>query len=774
MNRKSLLLMAAAMGSLLTTNVPVWAQGTAFTYQGRLNDGGAPANGLYDFRASLFTSISGGSTWAGPRAESGILVSNGVFVMKLDFGTVFDGTVCWLELSLRTNGLGAFTVLSPRQQLTPTPYANFALTSSNLSGALSLAQLPAGVVTNNSAGVNLNGTFAGNGTGLSNVNAQTLNGLGRESLWSAVNPVTFGAAGNNWVDDTTALQAALDYAGYTNGAPKVVHIPAGHYKCTAGLIIPRANELHIVGDDSGEGDTTILDFSSAAPSANGLTFSSLHAANGGITGLLIEGIAVMGRTNGATGHGIFLGDPGYTTNSNLGPIGRFGTIRNCNVSGFADGISLYDWETCVVDHCGVYYNTNICIHLVKADSCVIRDCQVGWGIANNTTTALGNFGYSLGVHVYGGEWGNCLRRLWQDGGMTIWYGGNCETVTRGACLFTNVCRYLELGCRNNSGYAVPCWHVTCTPSGQENDAIQIIDSTCEGSFSHRVLLEGNTRSLPHAFGSLVSPVIEVASTIGGPITSRYDGGSSVVDKNVNNTWDEKQVFKGRLTHDSPALRVQNGAIYGAMEVGADSHNNTVTANSPKTFTLSAPRYANQESDQYQVGVLQYDANSGDDIARWGTGDALFGVTRHQFWTASGEGRVASQHWEIGPAGTLTAVNTEALVTAGQVVAGTHIGSGTSLSGLPGGGLTNAVFSPTTDYTLTNANCYVKMTAGHTLSLPSATTNGGAWVLVINTGSGASTIETVLGQHINGGTNWVNTAQYTSTYLFSDGAQWWAK
>jgi len=67
---------------------------------------------------------------------------------------------------------------------------------------------------------------------------------------------------------------------------------------------------------------------------------------------------------------------------------------------------------------------------LRADSCVIRDCQVGWGLGDNTTTALANFGNGAGVHVYGGEWGNCLRRLWQDGGVTVWYGGNCESVTR--------------------------------------------------------------------------------------------------------------------------------------------------------------------------------------------------------------------------------------------------------------------------------------------------------------------------------------------------------
>jgi hypothetical protein len=32
------------------------AQGTAFTYQGRLNNGGSPASGLYDLRFTIYDS----------------------------------------------------------------------------------------------------------------------------------------------------------------------------------------------------------------------------------------------------------------------------------------------------------------------------------------------------------------------------------------------------------------------------------------------------------------------------------------------------------------------------------------------------------------------------------------------------------------------------------------------------------------------------------------------------------------------------------------------
>ncbi len=39
------LLSVVTLSSLLTAAAPTFAQGTVFTYQGRLNDGGSPANG---------------------------------------------------------------------------------------------------------------------------------------------------------------------------------------------------------------------------------------------------------------------------------------------------------------------------------------------------------------------------------------------------------------------------------------------------------------------------------------------------------------------------------------------------------------------------------------------------------------------------------------------------------------------------------------------------------------------------------------------------------
>lgn len=136
------------------------AQGTAFTYQGHLNYGNAPANGSFNFTFTLYATNTGGVVIAGPVTNMATVVSNGLFTSTVDFGNVFNGGASWLEIAVQTNGGTAFTILGPRQPVTPVPYA---ITASNVTGPLALTQLPAAVVTNGAAGLNLAGSFSGNG-----------------------------------------------------------------------------------------------------------------------------------------------------------------------------------------------------------------------------------------------------------------------------------------------------------------------------------------------------------------------------------------------------------------------------------------------------------------------------------------------------------------------------------------------------------------------------------------------------------------------------------
>ena len=119
-------------------------QGSAFTYQGRLSDGGGAANGMYDFRFALFDAVSTGTQIGSALTNSAVTVSNGIFSVSLDFGTgIFNGDARWLEIGVRTNGNIGFFTLSPRQPLNATPYALYAITPAGPQGPAGLTG-PAG------------------------------------------------------------------------------------------------------------------------------------------------------------------------------------------------------------------------------------------------------------------------------------------------------------------------------------------------------------------------------------------------------------------------------------------------------------------------------------------------------------------------------------------------------------------------------------------------------------------------------------------------------
>ncbi|MBI3949510.1 MAG: hypothetical protein HY314_03540 [Acidobacteria bacterium] len=97
---------------------------TAFTYQGQLKDGSAPASGAYDFKFTLYAAQTGGDE-LGSVSHEGLVLANGSFKVQLDFGGVaLVGGEGWLEIAVRPgSSTDPYTVLAPRQKLTPTPFA---------------------------------------------------------------------------------------------------------------------------------------------------------------------------------------------------------------------------------------------------------------------------------------------------------------------------------------------------------------------------------------------------------------------------------------------------------------------------------------------------------------------------------------------------------------------------------------------------------------------------------------------------------------------------
>lgn len=117
----------------ITDPVAPESEVNVFTYQGRLNDDGSPADGLYDLQFTLFAD----ATHAMFGQVSPVLqlddidVVDGYFTVDLDFGgdpNLLNGDRRWLEIAVRPGAsAGDYETLSPRQRLRPAPYAVRAL-----------------------------------------------------------------------------------------------------------------------------------------------------------------------------------------------------------------------------------------------------------------------------------------------------------------------------------------------------------------------------------------------------------------------------------------------------------------------------------------------------------------------------------------------------------------------------------------------------------------------------------------------------------------------
>ena len=189
---------------LSTCNL-LFSQGTAFTYQGRLTSGGSPANGNYDLTFALFSSNSGIDQVGNTLTNLSTGVTNGLFSVVLDFGSQFNGNPLWLSVGVRTNGGANFTALTPLQELTPTPYATYANTASNVVGVVSASQL-AGQIANNqlannsitiTAGTGLSGSGTvalGSSTTLNNSGVTSLTGGGGVTVSASSGSVALGSS----------------------------------------------------------------------------------------------------------------------------------------------------------------------------------------------------------------------------------------------------------------------------------------------------------------------------------------------------------------------------------------------------------------------------------------------------------------------------------------------------------------------------------------------------------------------------------------------------
>lgn len=78
-----------------------------------------------------FDSLSGGAQVGPALAQNSVSVANGIFSVKLDFGSQFPGANRFLEIRVRASGGGGLTTLTPRQPVDSAPYSVKTLAADN-------------------------------------------------------------------------------------------------------------------------------------------------------------------------------------------------------------------------------------------------------------------------------------------------------------------------------------------------------------------------------------------------------------------------------------------------------------------------------------------------------------------------------------------------------------------------------------------------------------------------------------------------------------------
>jgi hypothetical protein len=198
------------------------AQGTAFTYQGQLKASGSPANGNYDMTFQLFDDPDAGTQQGGDIVLTGTPVATGLFTVELDFtdAPFVANQALWLATTV--NG----ETLSPRQKLTPTPFAlNTRGISVDAGGSVGIG------TTTPSARLEIAGTPGVDGIKFPDGTLQTSATSGVAGFWSSSASDIFsnnaGSVGVGTSTPSAKLHVAGGPAWTTNGWTKSLALNNG-------------------------------------------------------------------------------------------------------------------------------------------------------------------------------------------------------------------------------------------------------------------------------------------------------------------------------------------------------------------------------------------------------------------------------------------------------------------------------------------------------------------------------------------------------------------
>ncbi|MBI5564832.1 MAG: hypothetical protein HY870_08055 [Chloroflexi bacterium] len=196
------------------------AIGTGFTYQGQLKNASGPINDACDFEFSLWDSLANPTGQIGTtQTKTNVTVATGLFTVQLDFGEAFNGEARWLQIAVRCPaGGGSYTTLTPRQTLTPAPYA---------------LALPGVRTQQNVTSTNIVGGYSGNSI-VGNIWAATIGGGGRAGEPNAVH-AAYGTVGGGVGNIASGWGATVSGGAHNTASNTYSMVPGGGNNTAAGM-----------------------------------------------------------------------------------------------------------------------------------------------------------------------------------------------------------------------------------------------------------------------------------------------------------------------------------------------------------------------------------------------------------------------------------------------------------------------------------------------------------------------------------------------------------
>lgn len=309
------------------------------SYQGSLKNAGAPANGNHDFEFRLWDSESGGVQVGTTVTLNGVAVTNGIFSVTLAFGNQFPNAPRYLEVRVRPTGGGAFTTLTPREQIKAVPYAVTSLNAEQLGGLsapnyITVANATTSFIINSTtqqASSNFN--ISGNGTVSGILSGNTVN-AGTQYTINGARVVSIAGTENL-------------FAGVGAGAGNTIGLQNSYFGFEAGSLGLGGNANSYFGWRAGRNNNSsnnsFFGHNAGVLTANGES-NTFIGQNTGTTNTSGSGNTFLGTRAAALGsdftNATAIGNRAFAGASNTIVLGGVNGVNGCNPVNFCDTVNV--------------------------------------------------------------------------------------------------------------------------------------------------------------------------------------------------------------------------------------------------------------------------------------------------------------------------------------------------------------------------------------------------------------------------------------------------